>query len=226
LVNDIKFDDSEDGKAAKIVVKETIRQAKKTLSEASVRFDELDAKYCGGTFKGFSTPLSEIDRNFEDLKTQYKQIKEHIETNQALPNCVNKWLNGIEDCIVNADRCMKSWEFSEGYRYIVSGISACKNYELLLQILNDWGGESSEDTVGNENQDFNDWYEVFEIDPNATMEEIKKQFKTLAKKYHPDKAPGDKQKEYHDKMTLINQAYEVLSDPLKREEFDNKRNYK
>jgi chromosome segregation ATPase len=107
FVDNIKFDDSEDGKAAKIVVKEAIRQAKKSLTDIKTQFDELDEKYCGGTFKGFSTPVSEIDKSFEELKAQYIQIKEHIKTNDSLPASINNWLDSIEGYINEADKGIK-----------------------------------------------------------------------------------------------------------------------
>ena len=224
IVDDVKFDDSEDGKQAKIVVKETIRQAKKALADIKTRFDELDEKYASGTFKGFSTPLTEIDKYFEELKTQYIQIKEHIDSNENLPPSVSKWLDVIEDCISNADRSIKSWEFSETYRYIVFGLSACKNYELLLTILMDWAGASTEEQNETEEEDFIDWYEILEVDPAATEKEIIQQFKKQMLKYHPDKASEDKKEEYHERAVQLNQAKEILSDSEKRKIFDEKRN--
>jgi curved DNA-binding protein CbpA len=65
-----------------------------------------------------------------------------------------------------------------------------------------------------------------EVDPQATSEEIKKKWKELAKKYHPDKAADNPEltEEYTWKMAQINAAYDVLSDEGKRKEFDKKRN--
>jgi hypothetical protein len=224
IVDDVKFDDSEDGKQAKIVVKEAIRQAKKALTDIKTKFDELDEKYASGTFKGFSTPLTEIDKYFEELKTQYTQVKEHFASEQNLPSSVSKWLSSIEDCINNADRSIKSWEFSEAYRNIVFGIATCKNYELLLIILNDFAGGGSEESTATEGEDFIDWYEILEVKPDATDKEIKKAFNKLMLKYHPDRAPEEKKEEYHEKAVLLNQANDVLRDPEKRKIFDEKRN--
>lgn len=224
IVEDVKFDDSEDGQQAKIVVKEAIRLAKKSLSDIKTRFDELDDKYASGTFKGFSTPLTEIDKDFEELKSQYIQIQEHIATNESLPPSVSKWLSVIEDCIANADRSIKSWEFSEAYRYITYGISACRNYELLLKILMDWVGASSEEQNVTEEDNFTDWYIILDVDVEATFDEIKKKFRILIKKYHPDKAPPEKQEEYHKISAELNEAYDVLCDEVKRKAFDEKRN--
>ncbi|MBR4878461.1 MAG: molecular chaperone DnaJ [Clostridia bacterium] len=63
-----------------------------------------------------------------------------------------------------------------------------------------------------------DFYEVLEIDKNATDEEIKKAYRKLAKKYHPDLNPGDKEAE--EKMKEVNGAYEILSDKEKRAKYD------
>lgn len=63
-----------------------------------------------------------------------------------------------------------------------------------------------------------DLYEILGVDRNATQEEIKKAYRRLAKKYHPDLNPGDKEAEQ--KFKEINEAYEILSDPQKRAQYD------
>jgi len=63
-----------------------------------------------------------------------------------------------------------------------------------------------------------DYYKVLGVDKKATPEEIKKAFRKLAVKYHPDRNPNDKAAE--DKFKEINEAYAVLSDPKKKEEYD------
>ncbi len=62
-----------------------------------------------------------------------------------------------------------------------------------------------------------DYYEILEISFNATQEEIKKAYRRLAKKYHPDLNLDD---DTEDIMKRINEAYEVLSDLEKRKEYD------
>jgi DNA repair exonuclease SbcCD ATPase subunit len=225
LIDDVKFDESADGKAAKIVVKEAIRQAKKVMTDFMLKFNELDEKYCDGTFKGFSTPLDQIDTNFSILKSQYEMIKDHMETHE-LPSSAKKWLENIEDCIIKADTCKKSWEFSEAFRYILFGLSACKNFELLLNILNEWGGETQEESSETVEDDFIDWYLIFEVNEHVTIDGLRKQYRLLVLKYHPDKNP-DSEDECTEKMILINKAKEILFDELLRKEFDEKRkNYK
>ncbi len=224
IIDDVKFDKSQEGKEAKIVVKEAIRQAKKSLADIKTKFEELDEKYSSGTFKGFSTPIAEIDTDFVELKKQYIQIKEHIESQENLPHAVSKWLDKIEECIINADKCLKSWEFSEAFRNILGGLVTCKNYESLLIILRDYEGDTNEESSVPENDDFHDWYLLLEIDLEATEDEINKHYKNLIKIYHPDLAPDDKKEEYTAKTVLLNQAKEVLTDIAKRREFDEKRN--
>ena len=63
-----------------------------------------------------------------------------------------------------------------------------------------------------------DYYEVLGVKKGASMEELKKAYRKLAVKYHPDKNPGDKQAE--ERFKEINEAYAVLSDPKKKEQFD------
>ncbi|MDB9495504.1 DnaJ domain-containing protein, partial [Spirulina subsalsa CS-330] len=67
-------------------------------------------------------------------------------------------------------------------------------------------------------QNFRNYYEILEIDPQATPEDIKRAFRRLARRYHPDMNPGDKVAE--DKFKDINEAYEVLSDGGRRSQYD------
>ena len=64
-----------------------------------------------------------------------------------------------------------------------------------------------------------DYYEVLGVDKNATEDELKKAFRKLAKKYHPDANPDNKA-EAEAKFKEVNEAYEVLSDPQKRKMYD------
>jgi len=63
-----------------------------------------------------------------------------------------------------------------------------------------------------------EYYKTLGLDKNASPEEIKKAFRKLAVKFHPDRNPGDKSAE--DKFKDINEAYAVLSDPQKKEQYD------
>ena len=63
-----------------------------------------------------------------------------------------------------------------------------------------------------------DYYEVLGVNKNASESELKKVYRQLALKYHPDKNPGDKNAE--DKFKEAAEAYEVLKDPEKRQTYD------
>lgn len=66
--------------------------------------------------------------------------------------------------------------------------------------------------------EYRDYYKILEVDKKATQDDIKKQYRKLARKYHPDKNPGDSVSE--DKFKELQEAYEVLKDPEKRSKYD------
>src|SRR6201997_1427423 len=65
---------------------------------------------------------------------------------------------------------------------------------------------------------FVDYYKTLGVEKNATEDEIKKAYRKLARKYHPDLNPNDP--EANKKFQQINEANEVLSDPEKRKKYD------
>lgn len=69
--------------------------------------------------------------------------------------------------------------------------------------------------------DFKDYYKILGVAPDADIKEIKKVYQTLAKKYHPDVNPGNKEAE--DKFKEINEAYHAIADPGKRQKYDDLR---
>lgn len=64
------------------------------------------------------------------------------------------------------------------------------------------------------------YYEILEVDKNASDEIIEKAYKTLVKRYHPDLQNGMQKKEYEEKMKMINEAYSVLSDNTQKATYD------
>ena len=66
--------------------------------------------------------------------------------------------------------------------------------------------------------EYKDYYKILGVSKNASQDEIKKAYRKLAVKYHPDKTQGDKKSE--DRFKEIGEAYEVLKDPEKRKKYD------
>ena len=64
------------------------------------------------------------------------------------------------------------------------------------------------------------YYEILEVSEKASPEFIKKAYTTLVKKYHPDLQPDGEKKAAEEKIKEINEAYEILSDKVKRANFD------
>src|SRR5262245_36663997 len=63
-----------------------------------------------------------------------------------------------------------------------------------------------------------DYYDILGVKRDASVDEIKKAYRKLARQYHPDRNPGDKQAET--KFKEVQNAYDVLSDPKKRSQYD------
>ncbi|HXG39407.1 MAG TPA: J domain-containing protein [Candidatus Limnocylindrales bacterium] len=66
--------------------------------------------------------------------------------------------------------------------------------------------------------EYKDYYKILGVPRTASTAEIKKAFRTLAQRYHPDRNPGDKEAER--KFKEVNEAHAVLSDPEKRKQYD------
>ncbi len=66
--------------------------------------------------------------------------------------------------------------------------------------------------------EYKDYYKVLGLEKNAKPDQIRKAFRDLAKKHHPDKNPDNKSAE--DKFKQVNEAYEVLKDPEKKRKYD------
>lgn len=64
-----------------------------------------------------------------------------------------------------------------------------------------------------------DYYAVLEVSPSATQSEIKRSYRRLARKYHPDL--NQQARDQH--IKLLNEAYKILSDPLQRATYDQQR---
>src|SRR5262245_16329690 len=65
-----------------------------------------------------------------------------------------------------------------------------------------------------------DYYEILGVPKEATIQDIKKKYRSLALKFHPDRVPEAEKKQSEEKFKEISEAYGVLSDPKKRQMYD------
>ena len=65
-----------------------------------------------------------------------------------------------------------------------------------------------------------DYYEILGVKKSASLDEVKKAYRSLALQHHPDRVPEDKKKESEEKFKEISEAYAVLSDSQKRALYD------
>lgn len=217
-VDFVKFDGSEEGKSAKIVVQEAIRLARKSLEDEAGKFSELQDKYCQGTFRGFSIPIDEIDSELDNLKSYREQINEHAMDCDIVG--VEKIVESINEYLVNADTAKKSFQFPEAFHHICYGLATCKNYQLLLEIIQQYGAESPDE--GDSSGEEPNYYEILGVPEDASDKDIKKAYKKMAQRFHPDKHPGEEEK-YKRKTQEINQAKEILLDKAKRDAYNKRR---
>lgn len=214
--DNIKFDAGEEGKSAKITVQEAIRKGKNLLQDQVQEFENLQEKYCEGTFKGFSIPVDEIDSKLEELKNYFKQIASHAENYPFMKKLVEEILSHLE----NAQKNRKSYDFAECYSEICYGLAKSKSYEVLLHIIEDMqGGDSAEgeDNNPSEDEEEPDWYEILGVNEDATEAEIRNAARKKTKECHPDKGGSD------EKMAQINKAREILLDTGKRNAYNARR---
>ncbi len=218
-------DKTEEGKKGKLVVQETIRQLQKILKDSLSRAEELEEKYCNGTFKGFAIPLDEIVNKLEELKNYLKDIYDYSEKNPHMP--LNHFIYEIETRLKKANESKELWDFPNSYQFSIEGITFCKSFEIFLKTLNDWENSSEDTFQKDETEEANDYYQDLGVHEDATLEEIKKAYKDLAKKYHPDVAnqnlTEEEKSENLNKFHSIQKAYEVLSDEDSRKEYDKTR---
>jgi len=95
------------------------------------------------------------------------------------------------------------------------------------QQISEWFGKFLNDKTPKKKQvdtQSLDYYDILEVSPKASIEVIERAYRVLAKKYHPDTAPENvSHSEAEEKMKKLNEAYEVLSNPILRTKYDHQR---
>lgn len=227
-IDGIKFDNTEEGKSAKITVQEAIRKAIKGLNDQAQEFKILEEKYCEGTFKGFSVSIAQIDIKYKKLCDYFEQIEGYVEEHPIM----NSLEEQIRLNLSEAYKFKKSHDFQESYEHICRGLEAVECYQILLQFINDHaegaGEEADEAVEENADEEEPDYYEILDIPEDADEKAIKKACRKALTKWHPDKwaknSDEEQQEEAHKMTQLINGAKEVLLDKKKRAEYDKRRN--
>lgn len=226
-VNLFKKDQSKEGKQAKLVVQEAIRQMQKLAKDNYEKSLELEEKYCKGTFKGFAIPVVQIEEKIEILKEHLQEITNYASANIDLP--LESFISEIQSRLKKADEFKDLWDFPNSFTSAVEGIGFCLSFEIFLKSLNDWASKSTETEFDDNSseKEIQDYYEILGVSLDASQDEIKKAYRELIKQYHPDKVnpdlPEEEKEKYKEIFLRIQKAYEVLSDETRKKEYDSKR---
>ena len=127
--------------------------------------------------------------------------------------------NEVRYIIFNTHQCLLLWRAPNGYLLPTSGgffipkFIELEIYKKAIYILTVRFYSSY-----NVMMDYKDYYKILGVEKNASVDDVKRAYRKLAKKYHPDKNLGDKQAE--EKFKEINEANEVLSDSEKKARYD------
>lgn len=218
-VNLFERDKSKKGKEEKLIVSEAIRQMQKICKDMLTRSEELEEKYCEGSFKGFALPLEDIVIKIDTLKEHLTQIWEYAKENPHIP--LSYYTEEIEVKLKKAEEAKELWDFPSAFTLAVEGISLCSGLEIFLKTLNEWTGT---ETKTEEAAETADYYSDLGASPAASSEDIKKAYRDLVKKYHPDKSDPnlseEEKKSNLETFHKIQKAYEILSNEESRKNYD------
>ena len=168
----------------------------------------------------FWVGIDSIAEQYDHSKVIHKELRKEVadllqfirlKKNETKHQVVIDFLCDLEKDILeksqNIEEIQDIREIFETLKFILdTGNDAQKVSEL-----------SDEDIADTEPEKQRNYYEIFGISRDASADEIKKAYRTLAQKHHPDKNPGDITGEM---FKLINTIYQVLKDPKKRQEYD------
>lgn len=215
-------------KAMKGINKILLNSEKKLSSNESI--DTLQAMY-EKYLKSENNPLLSFqEENLPDLFNGYMHrisanlCRGYLEKSGGSEDEVGK--SAIKWCAIATKGHEKENEFmhllGEAYMKAEEWESAMRQYQEILRLFqDDTKAQQQLQKAQNfaRNPQKKDYYKVLGVSKSCTDAELKKAFRQLVKKYHPDKNPEDPEFAQK-KMTEINTAYEVLSDPKTRAEYD------
>ncbi len=172
---------------------------------------------CSVFFTGADVVLNKFDSASlirKGMKKEVEEVLQFIEllSHEAKHQSVRDFLANLRQDVLDRRNLIENIEeirdIAETLKYISNIRSDAKSAS----------GLSDEDLGDLENEATKDYYGIFGINRDATLDEIKKAYRLLAQKYHPDKNPEGVSDEM---FKTINKIYQVLKDPVRRREYDD-----
>ena len=201
LLQTIEMDEK---KLDKKITEEAVMGLINTMEEASNTLKSQLAEIHSSLKDGFFVlSASKIQSLLHDIKIALKEFKKQKLEHAYLGNIINLYEMSLD--------ALEKGDYESAYYYALASF-------IYVQII------LSDEEEEPEAPSKEDYYSILGLEKNATEEEIKKVYRELVKKYHPDHYPDDLTEEekaqMEEKFIEIQEAYDILSDPDKRAKYD------